>query len=60
VLGHQSRSGRYKEVDDSSAFNEYGILLLVVQPVGSLIIIAGNEVKHREIFPYFFSSLELI
>jgi hypothetical protein len=60
VLGRNSWSGRYKEVDDSSAFQEYITLLMDVQPVGNLIIIACNEVKNSEFFPYLFSSSELI
>jgi hypothetical protein len=60
VHGHNSRSGRYEEVDDSSAFHEYINLLVVVHSVGDLIVIAGNEVKNCEFFPYFFSCCELI
>jgi hypothetical protein len=44
---------------DSSGFQEYISLLMVVQSVGNLII-AGNEVNNCEFFPYLFSSLELI
>jgi hypothetical protein len=56
VLGRNSRCGRYEEVDDSSGFQEYITLFMVVQPVGNLIM-ADNEVNSREFLPYLFSSL---
>jgi hypothetical protein len=59
VLGRNSQCGRYEEVDDSSGFQEYINLLMIVHPVGNLIM-AGNEVNNREFLPYLFSSLELI